>query len=656
MINNVTDILKENMMVYSSYLIQNRVLPAVEDGMKPVHRRILWAMKEMGATKFTKSANVTGEVMKIHPHGSTYSTIVNMVQTDSQNIPLIIGKGNFAQHTSKELKPASERYTEVKLSSMALDILQGVKDNMVEFVPNYDNTRKIPKYLPAKFPTILNYATSGIGVGISTTIPSYNIKELCHATKQYIKTGERAILYPDFACGGLIVEDKKQFENIIMNGKGTIKLRAKCDIEGLNIIVTEIPYTTTREDIIDKIIALVKDGKLKEVNDVKDLTGLTGMRIEISCKRGTDMNVIKEKLYKLTPMESTFNALMNVLSNGNPKLLGFYEIIEDWYQFRKNCITNYILSKISKLKDELHMLEALKKVLLDIDKAIEIIRNSLDNPEVDMCKYFNIDLEQSKYVCNMKLKNINKDYIIKQIKDIDNKYKELDVLQKNVSNEGYLKSEVIKGVDEASKMFATDRKTQLTQPIQVEIEKTIQQKMIEDYDVTLYLTADGYFKKVRYNRGENKLKSGDKVMYELSCTNKDEVVFFGEDGNCYKFRLHELEDNSLNTLGKYIPSDIGCEVCGMTTVSKNSNFVVLVYKNRVAKINIDCYKTTTNRRQLKNSLYDKLVYCHTLSDDKVLTLTTKKGRTKRVNTSDLVMKNTRNSQGVKLLDKDEFVV
>ena len=657
MINNIQDILKENMMVYSSYLIQNRVLPAVEDGMKPVHRRILWAMSEMGATKFTKSANVTGEVMKVHPHGSTYSTIVNMVQTDSQNIPLIVGKGNFAQHTSKELKAASERYTEVKLSNMSNDILADVKNNMVDFIPNYDNTRKLPQYLPTKFPTILAYATSGIGVGISTTIPSYNINELCDATIQYIQNGKKTILYPDFACGGLIVKDDKQFKSIIDNGKGTIKLRAKCEIKGSTIVVTEIPYTTSREDIIDKIISLVKDGKLKEVNDVKDLTGLTGMKIEISCKRGTDMNVIKEKLYKLTPMESSFSALMNVLTNGNPKLLGFYEIIDEWYIFRKKCVTKYMQSKICNLEKELHMLEALKKVLLDIDKAIEIIRNSKSNPEQDMCNYFSIDLEQSKYVCNMKLRNINKDYIIKQLKHIDEKYEELEMLKANVSNDEYLQGEVIKGIKEVVAKFGTPRRTQITEPMEVEIEKTITKKMVEDYDVTLYLTHEGYFKKVRYNRGENKLKAGDKVKYEITANNRDEVVFFGKDGSCYKYKLDDLTDDTLNSLGKYMPSDIGCDVLGMTVIKNDVKFVVLVYQNRVVKVNIDAYKTVTNRRQLKNSLYDDtLLYAYTLSEDTTLTLKTKKGKEKLIDTSELTMKESRDSQGVRILQKDEFVL
>lgn len=656
MINNITDTLKFNMMNYSAYLIQNRILPAVEDGMKPVHRRVLWAMREMGATKFTKSANVTGEVMKIHPHGSTYSTIVNMTQIDNQNVPLLVGKGNFAQHTSKELKPASERYTEVKLSPIALDILSGAKNDMVDFVPNYDNTRQIPKYLPTKFPNILAYATSGIGVGISTTIPSYNIKELCEATKKYINTGEKQILYPDFACGGLIVEDKKQFENIIMTGKGTIKLRGKCYIEGNNIIITEIPYSTTREDIVEKIISLAKDGKFKEVNDVKDLTGSKGMKIKISCKRGTDMDIVKEKLYRLTSMESTFNTLMNVLTDGNPKLLGFYDIVEDWYKFRKNCIKKYMLANIDKLQQELHLLEGLKKVLLDIDKAIEIIRNTTYDPEVPMSAYFKIDIQQSQYVCNMKLRNINKDYIIRQIKDIETKYKELELLQKNVKNEEHLKSEVIKGIDESSSKFATERKTQLIQLTNVEIEKTIERKIIEDYDVTLYLTKDGYFKKVRYQRGENKLKSNDKVMYELTCNNKDEVAFFGADKNCYKFRLHELEDNNLNTLGRYMPTEIGCEVKGMTVVSEDVKAVVLVYKDRVAKINIDCYKTTANRKQLKNSLYDELVYCYTIYNEGKIKLKTKKGKEKLVITTDLTMKSTRNSQGIKMLNKDEFII
>lgn len=657
MINNITDILKENMMVYSSYVIQNRILPAVEDGMKPVHRRIVWAMNDMGATKFTKSANVTGEVMKIHPHGSTYSTIVNMVQTDNQNIPLIVGKGNFAQHTSKELKPASERYTEIKLSDIAKDILDDVKNNMIDFIPNYDNNKMIPQYLPTKFPLLLAYTTSGIGVGISTSIPSYNINELCDATIKYIQTKEKTILYPDFACGGLIVNDQNQFENIINTGKGVIKLRAKCEVVGNNIIITEIPYTTSREDIIEKIIQLVKEGKLKEVNDVKDLTGLTGMKIEVSCKRGTNMDVLKEKLYKLTTMESNFNVQMNVLTNGTPKLLSFYEIIDEWYIFRKNCIIKYLKNKICNLEKELNILDALKLVLLDIDKAIQIIRSTDVEPVEAMCKYFNINTKQADYICNMKLKNINKDYIIKQLKDIDEKREQLEFLQNNINNNKYLKQEVIKGIEHVAKQFKTNRKTNIVEPVEISIQKEFEEKMIEDYDVTLYLTKEGYFKKVRYQRGQNKLKAGDDILYEITASNKDEVIFFGSDGNCYKYRLSDLEDNQLNTLGTYIVSEIGCDVLGMSVIKDEVKFLLFVYDNRVAKIDINAYKTTNNRKQLKNSLYDNsLLYVYTLCDDTTIELNTAKGKQKKIDTSELVTKASRNSQGIRILQKDKFIM
>lgn len=655
--NRITDIITENMMNYSAYVITDRVIPSVEDGLKPVHRRIIWTMLEKNALKFTKSANIVGATMEYHPHGSTYSTIVNMVQTDSQNIPLIVGKGNFAQHTSREMSPAADRYTEVRLSDMSLSMLEGVKKQMVEFIPNYDNTKKIPKYLPTKFPSILCYATTGIGVGMSTSIPSYNINEVCDATIEYLATNKKTILLPDFATGGSIVEDKEALANIINRGKGTIRLRAKCEVEKNTIKITEIPYSTTREDIINKIIELVKDKKINEISDIKDLTGKKGLLIEITCKRGSNADLVLQKLYKISPLESTFSANMNVLHNGKPYLLGFYEIIDRWYEFRKICVKNSLKHNIDKLEAELHLLRGLRNVLLDIDKAIDIIRNS-KNPELEISKYFNVDSVQSEYICNIKLKNINKNHIISQLKNIKEKEELLSTSKLNMEDETFIKRFIIEGIKEVKEKFATKRRTEIIKLLPEKKVDKMEETMTNNYDVVVILTKEGYFKKLKTNsRSDNKIKQGDKILYTFNAKNNDEVVFFGEDLNCYKFKLRDLEENKLNTLGVYIPNIINTKCLGMTIIDNKNKYVIMVYKDRIAKIKTDSYKTSANRRMLKNSLYSKdLVYIHTLTKDETLKLCTKKGKIKEVDTRSLTVKSARDSQGIKMLGKDEFTI
>lgn len=654
--NKITNIITENIMNYSAYIITGRVIPSIEDGLKPIHRRILWTMYENKIFKFNKSKNVTGMVMRYSPHGDCYDAMVNMVQVDNQNLPFIIGKGSFGQHTSRNMAPAADRYTEVKLSDVALYMLDGVKNNMVEFIPNYDDTRQIPKYLPSKFPSILCYATTGIGVGMATNIPSYNIGEVCDATIEYLESNKKVILSPDFATGANIIQDKQAFSNIINTGKGTIKLRAKCEIVKNVIQVTEIPYTTTREDIISKVVTLAKEKKLPEIANIEDLTDKNGLLIDITCKRNTDPELVLQKLFKMTPLESTFSANMNVLYDGKPYLLGFYDIIDKWYEFRQNCIKNSLHYEVQKLQKELHIAYGLRTVLLDIDKTIEIIRYS-QHPELDISKHFNIDNIQAEYICNMKLKNINEDHIIKQSKDIEDKEALLKTIQHNIQDENYLKQQVIEGIKQTKHKFNKPRKTQLIEPPSTKVEKTIEQKMIDKYPVTLTLTKDGYFKKFKPNvKGENKLKPGDEILYTIQTCNSGEVVFYGDDLCCYKFNIHELEENKLNTLGVYIPNLIECGCLGMTVIDDYNQFVVMVYKNRVAKVDINSYKTTTNRKKLKNSLYSKeLIYAHTLKQDTVLDLKTKKGKTKSIDTNKLNMKLKRDTQGTKILGKDEFI-
>lgn len=657
---NLVNILKDNIAEYSGYIITDRVLPNVEDGLKPSQLRILWTMNVEKATKLTKSGNITGNVFKYHPHGNTYSTLVNMTQKDKQNVPYIIGKGNFGQHTSRDLQCAAERYTECKLSDLSIEMLDGIKGNTVEFVDNFDGTLKIPKYLPTKFPSVLAFANSGIALGMSSSIPSFNISELCSATIKYLKTGEKELLYPDFATGGYIIKDESTFKDICETGKGSIRLRGKCEIDGNSILIKEIPYTTTREAIIDKIISLVKEGKLPEITSVKDLTGIKGLCVDIQCKRGTDKDLLIEKLYKFTPLESSYSANMNVLVDGKPRLLGVYGMVDEWYKFRVKCLKNNLKYEMDKLEKELHLLHGLEKVLLDIDLAIDIIRNAEESElHFKLNKAFGLDEKQAEYVCGIKLRNINKDYIQKQLKEINGKYDLLGRYKKVYNSESLLQQQVIKGLEATIKKHGVNapRKTELIE-VQATTSVNVPSEIVENYNVKVILTKEGYFKKVRLNacKGENKLKDNDEVIFEYDCKNTDEIVFLGDDLNAHKFKVHEFEDMKLNTFGLYMVNQLDKVKPLNAFVIGDNKYLLITYKERMAKIHMESYVTTTNRRKLKNSLLNTdIVDVMTLKNDIDLEYTTKKGKVKQINTAELLPKGKRDTQGVKMVGKDEII-
>lgn len=653
--NKITNILKDNMMQYATYTIHDRALVSVEDSMKPVHRRILWTMNLEKATKFTKCGNITGQVFKIHPHGNTYRTLVNMTQEDKQNHPLIVGKGNFAQHTSKELQPAAERYTECKLSDIALTMLSGVKRKTVNMIPNYDGTMLIPEYLPVKFPAVLCYSSSGMAVGMSSSIPSFNLSEVCNATINYLTEGKKEYLIPDFATGGYIVKNDEVIKNINENGKGTITLLSKYHIEKNTIVITEIPYSTTREAIIDKVVENVKNNKLKEVSNIKDLTGLDGMRIEITCKRGTNPEDVIPKLYALTPMKSTYSADMNVLCQGHPMVLGVYEMIEKWSNFRKECIKNALTFEIQEKEKELVLLYGLKKILLDVDKTIQIIR--FGNTD-ELKREFDLTDEQAEYVYNLKLKSISEDNIHKQIKDIDDKEKTLKKLKRIVNNDNAIIKMMIKELTEISEKFGKPRKTQVMEfeNKYVETKSVKKEDIVDDYACRIIFTEQGYLKKVKLVgcKGENKVKPDDVIIQDFECRNTDEIVIFAEDKNCYKFKVSDISECRFGEFGTYMPGVLKVKTLNLCYITPKSKYVVIVYNDRIAKIDIDAYKTTTNRRKLANSLFDiEINAIYTIEEDvKIKLKTTKKDYD--LDTSEFICKKSRNTQGVKILKNASF--
>jgi DNA gyrase subunit A len=614
------EFIRDNMMDYGSYVILQRAIPRFEDGLKPVHRRILYAMWLDKATKFTKSANIEGVVMKLHPHGSTYSTIVNMAQLDRQATLLVNGKGNFGQATSRDLAPAAARYTEVKLSDASIEMMKDLNKNLVDFIPNYDGQIMMPDILPVKFPLILTQASSGVAYGMASSIPSFNLKELSKAMIKFIKEGKKTLLVPDFATKGMIVNDKEIFKKINLEGSGSVQLRGKAEVDGLNVYVTEFPFSTTREAILDKIIKLSKTN-LKEVAEIKDLTGFKGTKIRVRFKRGTDMKVALEKLYQLTPLQSSYSTNLNVLINGSPKVMSVWGLIDKWIEWRRSVIVRGLEFDIAKMRKELHFLKGLEKVLLDIDKAIEIIRRSKASEiEPTLMKEFDIDEVQAKAIADMKLRNINKDYIIDRIKSIQELENEINDLKDIVSSLDRLNEIIIKDLEESAKKYGVERQTKLVE-ISSEKIRAVKKQLNEvpDYPVRVFVTEQGYIKKFssKPELSDQYLKPGDKIVNTFDTSNHAEILIFGTDSACYKIKLSEIDESTNKGLGVYAGSGIDIPgIVGSSILDSNYSFVIIAYdNNRIAKIALSSFKG--NRKKLANSLSktDKVVGMLTYKDE-----------------------------------------
>ena len=646
----IEDIIENNMMGYSQYVIKNRALPDLYSGMKPIHLKILWSMYENKTFNFTKSANVSGKVMVYSPHGDCYETIVNMVQKDRHKYNLIEGQGNWGSHCSTDMQPAASRYTECKLSPLGIDCMEGISKNMVEMIDNYDNSHKMPKYLPTKFPLILCMASSGIAVGMANDSPSFNLEDVCNATISYLQGEEIPLLIPDFATGGYLIYDEKEIKSVNLEGRGRIKLRAKYKIEDNTIIINEIPYGVTVESIIDKIINEHKKGKLKEITNVLNQTGIDGLSIEITCKKGTDLDKLMAKLYTITPLESYFNVNMNVLLKGSPMVLGANDIIKEWVEFRRGCISNGVKFDISKMEKELHLLRGLKKILLDVDKAISIIRHSKDI-EKELMEYFNIDNEQANYIVNMKLRNINKNYIIKQISDIDGMESKLKGLKDIINNSSEIDRIIIKDLKEVIKKYGKPRKTQIIHESKI---PEIQEKdFIEDYNCKILYTKQNYIKKLLRSSDEQKLRDGDEILEEIQSTNKSTLLLFTNKANRYKIPCHELETYKPSTLGEYIPNIIDLEegeeiikIISLEDESKANGYIISVYENgRIAKIDIQSFISANKKLQNCYSIKSKLIDITYIEKDIDIFLLSKEGKGLNLNTSYFNAKKSKDSQG-----------
>lgn len=644
----VDEIVESSMMEFSAYTLLQRAIPDLRDGFKPVYRRILFSMNRMGATRLTKSATVAGEVMKIHPHGSSYTTMVGMAQNDRHTKPLITGKGNFGNYTSRDLEPAAERYTESKLSEISIEIMRDLDKNVVEFIDNYDGTIKIPSVLPTHFPVILMYAQSGIGVGFSSSMASYNLIEVCDAVQRHLLGDEIPVLIPDFATGGFIINDNEAFKQLNHKGMGSVLLRGKAIINKNEIIITEIPYSTTREVIIEKIVDLSKAGKLKEITNINDLTGLNGMEISITARKNTDMNELLSKLYKLTPLQHPHSSNMNVLYNGKPVVLGVHQIIKEWVLWRKEIVKKGIENDLAMKKKKLHLAEGLDKIFENIDEVVEIIRKTKENSiEAVLIESFGVDATQATFISNMKLRNINQEYITKKNKDTEKLKAEIIEDEKTLHDDFKLRDIILNQLEHIKNTFGTSRKTEI-----INIDKKLAiapvVEAVENYPVKLIITKDGYVSKIKGSI-EPALKPNDMIVKVIETENDSELLIFSDDALCHKLSVASITETKTNQIGSFIPGilkDTKINIVGYSVLDSIHKYVVFGYENnKVAKIDVKAFEG--NRKILKNAYNSsqKLVNILTLMDDRELVLSTSKTIV-NVSTGTLTTLNQRNATGV----------
>lgn len=663
----ITDTLKTNYMPYAMSVILSRAIPEI-DGLKPSHRKLLYTMYNMGLLKGStiKSANIVGRTMQLNPHGdaSIYDTMVRLSRGNETLLyPYVESKGNFGKAYSKNMMYAASRYTEAKLAPICKELFDDIDKDTVDFVDNYDNTMKEPRLLPVTFPNVLCNVTTGIAVGMASSIASFNLKEVCETTIALMKNKEHVIsdtlIAPDFVGGGYVIYDKDELERIYETGRGSVKVRAKYSYDkSYNCIdITEIPPTTTSEAIIDKIIELAKANKVKEISDVRDETDLGGLKITIDLKRGTDPDKLMTRLYKLTPLEDTFSCNFNVLIDGNPGVRGVRELLNEWIKFRLNCITRRVNFSLTRKRKQLHLLKGLSKILLDIDKAIKIVRETEAEADVvpNLMIGFGIDETQAEYVAEIKLRHLNREYILKRINDIESLENEIEDLEKTLSSETRKKKIIIAELEEVVKRYDTGRKSEIIYGVEEFSEEEI--SVVEDYPVTVFISAGGYLKKIKTANlrmsGEQKVKEGDSIVEEIECSNKDEILVFTTAHQVYKAKLDDFTDTKASVLGEYLPAKLdmeeGEEPVYTAVISEYKGSMIFVFENgKLAKVDISAYETKTNRKKLINAYSDKFALAGALylKEDADIVISASNGRRLLINTAVVLSKTTKNTQGV----------
>ncbi len=668
-LEGITETLEKNYMPYAMSVIISRAIPEI-DGFKPSHRKLLYTMYKMGLLGGgrTKSANVVGSTMKLNPHGdmAIYETMVRLTEGHMALLhPLVDSKGNFGRHYSSNMAFAASRYTEVKLLPICNEIFGDIDKNTVEFVDNYDGTMKEPSLLPTAFPNILVNPNQGIAVGMASNIASFNLREICAATTALLKDKNANLAEfiegPDFSTGGFLLRNDEVMEKIFSTGTGSVKVRAKYSFDKKqNIIeITEIPYTTTIEAIIDKLTELIKGGKLRDLNDVRDETDKSGLKITLELKRGVDPEKLMTRLYKQTPLEDSFSCNFNILINGEPMVMGVREILRHWIDFRTECIRRMLLFDIEKKEARLHLLEGLEKILLDIDKAIYIVRNTPEDAMVvpNLMAGFGIDKIQAEFVAEIKLRNLNKEYILKRTSEIEKLIEEIADLKKTAESDARIRKLIAKQLDEIAKKYGTDRKTVVIDAGEETVEPA--ESFIEDYNVKVFMTRENYFKKITLvslrAASEQKFKEGDSLLCEAEATNKTEMLFFSDKQNVYKMKLYDIPDTKASALGEYLPNLIGMEpdekILYATPAYDFGGFMLFAFESgKVAKVDMKGYETKTNRKKLTNA-YGKgkiigMLYCR---EECQVALFSNIDKCVVFNTKDIMTKTSRSSQGVQVM-------
>ncbi len=667
----ISETLELNYMPYAMSVIVSRAIPEI-DGFKPSHRKLLYTMYKMGLLTGgrTKSANIVGQTMRLNPHGDAaiYETMVRLSRGNETLLhPFVDSKGNFGKVYSRDMAYAASRYTEAKLDTICTELFRDIDSDTVDMVDNYDATMKEPSLLPTTFPNVLVSANQGIAVGMASNICSFNLKEVCDTAIALMKNPEHDILEtlpgPDFSTGAELLFDEAATREVYATGRGSFKLRAKWhyEKEGNLIEITEIPYTTATEVIMDKVAELIKAGKIKEIADMRDETDLGGLKLTIDLKRGVEPEKLMQKLFRMTPLQDSFPCNFNILIAGMPRVMGVGEILDEWTAWRTDCVKRRLFHQIGKREERLHLLKGLERILLDIDKAIHIIRETEMEAEVvpNLMIGFGIDEIQANYVAEIKLRNINKEYILKQTKAISQLEQEIADLRDTLNSSRRLKNLIIQELQEVSKKYGQPRKTEIIyQTLEAEPEE--EEEDIPDYPVTVFVSKEGYLKKITAQSlrmsGEQKFKEGDSLAFSQEATNRTEVLVFTDQFQCYKSRLSDFEDGKASLLGDYLPQKLGMEpgetVRKVVLTGDYSGFVLFFFENgKAAKVPLNAYETKTNRKKLTGAYSDKspLTAVMALQQDEQMALYSSDGRALIFSTAQLLPKTTRNTQGVAVM-------
>lgn len=662
--------LEENYMPYAMSVIVSRALPEI-DGFKPSHRKLLYTMYKMGLLNGarTKSANIVGQTMHLNPHGDAaiYETMVRLARGNEALLhPYVDSKGNFGKAYSRDMAYAAARYTEAKLESISVELFAEIDKDAVDMVPNYDNTTVEPTLFPVRFPSILVNSNMGIAVSMASTICSFNLSEVCETAVALIKDPDHNALStlkgPDFSGGGYIVYDEAEMDKIYRTGLGAVKVRAKYnyDKEARCIEVTQIPPTTTVEAIIDKTVELVKDGRIKEISDVRDETDLSGLRIAFDLKKGYDPDALMQKLFKLTPLQENFNCNFNVLIAGTPRVMGVYEILSEWTDFRRQCVKRRIYFDLTKKKEKLHLLLGLKKILMDIDYAIRLIRETEEEAEVvpNLMIGFGIDEVQAEYVAEIKLRHINREYILKRTEETESLEGEIAEMEDTLNSPKKIDKLIISELKEVSEKYAQPRRTMFLYDV-VE-EEIVEEEEPEGYPVNVFFTREGYFKQITPKSlrmsGEQKLKENDEIIYQAEVSSTSELLFFTNKFQCYKSRCSDFAEIKASVMGDFVPAKLGMDEgelpVFMAVTEKYTETLMIFFKNgKCAKVPFESYQTKTKRKKLANAYSDlsEVVGMFVINGEADFLLQSGAGKAVLFNSALVLAKSARDTQGVQVM-------